>query len=253
MLFRSQSTLPFCVGVADSVPKSVAYRVLEPVLRLPETVRIVCREGTLVSLLAELSVHRLDLVIADRPMPPDVKVRAYNHLLGKSGVSIFAAPPLARALKAGFPKSLDGAPFLMPSETVALRGSLEQWFHAERVRPRIVGEFDDSALLKAFGQGGSGAFAAPTAMSDYICRQYHVDIAGCMESVTEELYAITTERRIRQPAVIVVSEAASQHVFGVAAVSMESAASTSAKSGKFERGPTKRNGMQRRPRKSARA
>jgi LysR family transcriptional activator of nhaA len=202
------TTLPFRIGVADSVPKSVTYRVVEPVLHIEEPVRLICREGRLLSLLGDLAVHRLDMVIADRPMPANINVRAYNHLLGASDLMVFGSATLAQSLKGKFPALLDGAPFLLPGESTAIRPALEQWFESQHVRPRIVGEFDDGALLKAFGQGGAGLFVAPTAIADYVCRQYHVRKIGRIESVTEELYAITTERRIRHPATIAVSQAA---------------------------------------------
>jgi LysR family transcriptional regulator, transcriptional activator of nhaA len=212
----SHTALPFRIGVADSVPKSVAYRVVAPVLHMPEAVRVICREGRLVSLLGELAVHRLDMVIADRPMPADINVRAYNHLLGVSDLTVFAAPSLAKSLKGKFPARLDKAPFLLPGEGVAIRAGIEQWFEANDVHPRVIGEFDDGALLKAFGQSGAGAFVAPSAIADYVCQQYHVEAIGRIDSVSEELYAITTERRIRHPATIAISQAAAQEVFGKA-------------------------------------
>ena len=213
---RSRATLPFRIGIADSVPKSLTYRVVEPALHMEEAVRLFCKEGRLVSLLADLSVHRLDMVIADRAMPTDLKVRAYNHLLGSSDVTVFGAESLVQSLKGTFPALVDGAPFLLPGEEVAIRPALEQWFEVQRVRPRIVGEFDDSALLKAFGQGGAGLFVAPTAIAGYVCQQYDVRAVGRIESVIEQLYAITTERRMQHPAAVAVSQAASREVFGAA-------------------------------------
>ena len=209
-----QVVLPFRIGVADSVPKTLTYRVVEPALHIEERVRLICREGRLVSLLAELSVHRLDMVIADRPMPADLKVRAFSHLLGTSDVCIFGADPLVAGLAGEFPAMLDGAPFLLPGDGVAIRPALEQWFEAQGVRPRIVGEFDDSALLKAFGQGGAGLFVAPAAIADYICRQYSVRMIGRVDGVAEHLYAITTERRMQHPVALAVSQAATREVFG---------------------------------------
>jgi LysR family transcriptional activator of nhaA len=205
--------LPFRVGIADSVPKSVAYRVVEPALHLAEPVRMVCREGHLTPLLAEMAVHRLDLVIADRPMPTNLNVRGYSHFLGESDLTVFAAPDLARSLTGDFPALLDRAPFLLPWEDVALRPSLLRWFEAQRVYPRIVGEFEDSALLKAFGQAGAGVFVAPTAIADYISRQYAVLAVGRIESVTERLYAITTERRLQHPAIVAVVDATQRGLF----------------------------------------
>jgi LysR family transcriptional activator of nhaA len=209
-----RKSLPFRVGVADSVPKSVAYRVVESALRLAEPVRLVCREGRLAPLLAEMAVHRLDLVIADRPMPANLNVRAYSHFLGKSDLTVFAAPDLARSLTGVFPALLDRAPFLLPGEDVALRPDLIRWFEAHHLYPRIVGEFEDSALLKAFGQAGAGLFVAPTAIADYVSRQYTVMAVGRIESVTEQLYAITTERRLLHPAIVAVVQATQREFFG---------------------------------------
>jgi LysR family transcriptional activator of nhaA len=205
--------LAFRVGVADAVPKLLAYRVVEPALRLPQPVHLVCREGGLVPLLADLAVHRLDVVIADRPMPPELRLRAWNHLLGSSDLDIVGTPALCSTLRGGFPALLDGAPFLMPGEGAAVRAALERWFDAQGVHPRTVAEFDDSALLKAFGQAGGGLFAVPSAISDDVCRQYGVAVAGRAAGVTEHLYAITTERRMRNPATLAVSRAALQEVF----------------------------------------
>jgi LysR family transcriptional activator of nhaA len=209
----TRKTLPFRVGIADSVAKSVAYRVLEPALHLAEPVRLDCREGRLAALLADLAIHRLDLVIADRPMPTDLNVRGYNHLLGASDVTVFAADAVARSLRGTFPALLDDAPLLLPGEGVAIRARLLQWLESEQLRPRVVGEFDDSGLMKAFGQGGAGLFVAPTAIADYVCRQYGVRPLGRIEAVVEQLYAITTERRLRHPAMLAVSEAAHRDVF----------------------------------------
>jgi len=214
----TRRTVPFRIGVADSVPKSVAYRVVEPVLHLDEPLRLVIREGRLAALLADLAVHRLDLVIADRPMPAEVNVRGFDHLLGTSDVTVFGTEALARSLKGEFPALLDHAPLLLPGEEVAIRPRLIQWLESQQLRPRIVGEFDDSALLKAFGQGGAGLFVAPTAIAAYVCGQYGVLALGRIGAVVEELYAITTERRLRHPATVAMSEAARRDIFGEAAV-----------------------------------
>jgi len=214
----TRRTVPFRIGVADSVPKSVAYRVVEPALHLDEPLRLIIREGRLAALLAELAVHRLDLVIADRPMPADVNVRGFDHLLGTSDVTVFGTEALARTLKGEFPALLDHAPLLLPGEEVAIRPRLIQWLESQQLRPRIVGEFDDSALLKAFGQGGAGLFVAPTAIAAYVCGQYGVLALGRIGAVVEELYAITTERRLRHPATVAMSEAARRDIFGEAAV-----------------------------------
>lgn len=204
----------FKVGVADSVPKSVAYRLLEPAVCLPEPLRIVCREGKLASLLADLAIHRLDIVIADGPMPADLSIRGFNHLLGECGLTFFAAAALARKHKAKFPRCLEGAPLLLPGEAAAVRPGLMQWLESIPVRPRIVGEFDDGALMKAFGQAGIGVFAAPTAIAAEVRRQYGVVAIGRTEAVRERFYAISVERRLTHPAVVAISSTARKELFG---------------------------------------
>ncbi|MFO0843484.1 MAG: transcriptional activator NhaR [Gemmataceae bacterium] len=198
------------VGVADVLAKMVSYRLLEPALRLPHPVQIVCREDKPERLLAELSVHGLDLVLSDGPVPPAVKVKAFNHLLGECGVTIMAAPALAKAYRRGFPSSLNGAPFLLPAESSSLRRLLDGWFDVNKVRPAVRAEFDDSALLKVFGQQGVGLFAVPDAVEGEIRRQYNVHRVGRLEGVRERFYAISVERRLKHPAVLAISLAA-QH------------------------------------------
>ena len=205
---------PFRVGVADAVAKDMAYRLIEPAMRLAEPTRIVCREGRLASLLADLSVHRLDLVIADSPMPASINVKGFSHLLGECALTFFATAPLARTLKGPFPRRLDGAPLLLPGEQAAVRPRLMRWLDAQRIRPRIVGEFDDSALLKAFGRAGAGVFAAPSAIADEVREQYDAHAIGRTDAVTEAFYAISIERRLTQPAVVAITSAARRDLFG---------------------------------------
>ena len=209
--------VPFRVGIADAVPKLVAYRLIEPALRVDDALRLICREGRLATLLGDLAVHRLDLVIADRPMPGNLNVRGYSHYLGESTLTVFATPALLAILprqQEGFPAQLDQAPFLLPGEDTATRSRLLNWFENQRLRPRIVGEFDDSALAQAFGQAGAGVFTAPTAIVDYVCDQYGVVALGEIPSVSEQLYAISTERRLTHPAIIAISEAARHELLG---------------------------------------
>ncbi len=196
------------VGVAMVVPKLIAYQMLEPALHLPEPIQLDCVHERPVRLLAELAVFGLDVVLADAPAPPAVKVRAYSHLLGECGVSVFGTDRLAAAHRTGFPASLDGAPFLLPSEDSALRLSLEEWFQKKRIRPRVVGTFEDSALLDAFGQAGAGLFAMPAAIEAEVRRQYRVRVVGRLDSVRQRFYAISVERKLRNPAVIAISERA---------------------------------------------
>jgi LysR family transcriptional activator of nhaA len=210
----AKKALPFRVGIADSVSKSVAYRLVEPALNLANPVRLICREGRLASLLAELAIHRLDMIIADRPMPSNLNVRGYSHLLGESGLTVFGIRRLAKELSGKFPASLEHAPFLLPGEDVAIRPKLIQWFETNDLRPHIVGEFDDSALMKSFGQAGAGLFVAPTAIVARVCEQYKVARIGRIDSIVEQLYAITTERRLTHPAIVAISTAARLDVFG---------------------------------------
>jgi LysR family transcriptional activator of nhaA len=206
--------LPLRIGIADSVTKSVAYRLVEPALTQEEPIRLVCREGRLAALLAELAIHRLDMIIADRPMPTNLNVRGYSHLLGESGLTVFGTAELVQKLKGGFPAALDGMPFLLPGEDAAIRPKLLQWFETHGLRPRIVGEFDDSALMKAFGQAGAGFFAAPTAIAGQVCGQYEVVEIGRIDSVVEHVYAITTERHLSHPAIVAISKSAKEDIFG---------------------------------------
>lgn len=210
----ARKTVPLRVGISDAVPKTIAYRVVEPALALAGPVRLVCREGALSSLLAELALHRLDMVIADRPLRADVNVRGYNHLIGASDLTVFAAPELAMSLSGTFPSCLDGVPFLLPGEGSAVRPSLTAWLDEAGVHPRVVGEFDDGALMKAFGHAGAGAFAAPTVTAADIAAQHGVRAIGRIDTVVEKFYAITTERRMRDPATRAVFEAAQRRVFG---------------------------------------
>jgi len=206
--------LQFTVGVADVMPKAVAYRILAPALSLPQQVRIVCREDKPDRLLAELAVQNLDVVLLDTPMPPTVRARAFSHLLGECGVTFFGAKPLALAHRKNFPKSLSGAPVLLPTDNTALRRSLDEWFERIGVRPRIVSEFEDSALLKAFGEQGLGLFPAPSAIEDEVHGKYGVESVGTADGVRERFYAISPERRIKHPAVVAISNAARSNLLG---------------------------------------
>ena len=203
----------FRVGIADAVPKSIAYRLIEPAARLPMPVRIVCREWKLDSLLAELAAHRLDLVIAGAPIPPSVSVRAYNHRLGESGTSFFATAEITKRLQGKFPACLDGMPMLFPGEDAAVRSRLDQWCHAHEVHPQVVGEFDDSALMKVFGQHGAGVFMGPTVLEQEIEKQYGVKTVGRTSEIVDEFFAISVERRVRHPCVIAITEEARDKLF----------------------------------------
>ncbi len=198
------------IGVVDVMPKLIAHLLIESALRLPESVRVVCSEGKLERLAAELSIHNLDVILADVPLSPAVKAKVYTHLLGECGVVIVGVPDLVVSYKSGFPKSLDGAPFLLPSEGTSLRRSLDQWFDKHSIRPTIRGEFEDSALLKTFGRYGEGLFAVPSAVENDIRHHYGVQRVGKADGVREKFYAISVERKLRHPAVVAISEKAQQ-------------------------------------------
>jgi LysR family transcriptional activator of nhaA len=200
--------LTFEVGIPEVIPKLIAHRLLAPAFALGEAVHVVCREGKHDELLAELAVHRLDIVFSDAPISPTVSVRAFNHLLGGCGLSFFATAELASQYRHKFPASLEGAPLLAPIENTAVRRDLELWFHTEDIRPKIVGEFEDTALMKVFGQDGIGLFPAPTVIEEEVCRQYKVRVVGRTDAVRERYYAISVERRLKHPAVLAICEAA---------------------------------------------
>lgn len=228
------------VGLADVLPKTIAYRLLAPAMSLParppegearvppggtgrqaegaqaplaEPIHIVCREDKLPRLLGELAIHRLDLVLSDSPMPVEAEVKGYSQKLGECGVAFFATRELAAGLAGDFPASLQGAPLLLPGEGTALRGRLMRWLAARDLRPRIAGEFDDSALMTAFGQGGSGIFPAPALIADEICRDGGVVLVGHADTVLERFYAISLERQPSHPATLAILQAASAGLF----------------------------------------
>ncbi len=198
------------VGVADVVPKTLAHSLIAPALEIANPPRLSCREGRFVDLLAQLAVHRLDVVISDRPMHASMNVKGSNHLLVECGVTFLAMPALAEALRPGFPQSLDRAPFLLQGEDSAVRPRLMAWFDSLDIRPRIVAEFDDTALLKAFGQAGSGMFAAPSHIALLVAEHLGLAVVGSTPDVVEKIYAVTSERRIKNPAVEAISQAARQ-------------------------------------------
>ncbi len=201
------------VGVADVVPKLVAERVLEPARHLAGPTRLVCRENKPDRLMADLALHELDVILTDAPASPNVKIRAFNHLLGESDITFFGRPELAAKYRRNFPKSLNGAPMLLPTENTTLRRSIDQWFEAAGVRPEIVGEFEDSAFLMVFGFRGAGLFPAASVIAAEVERQYQARSVGRACDIRERLYAITVERRIKHPAVMAICQAARTHLF----------------------------------------
>lgn len=207
--------LRLVVGVADVLPASLVRRFLEPAFHLGQPVRVVCRADKAVDeFVAELALHRVDVVIADGPVGSGVSVRAFSHPLGECGTSFFAAPKLAASMKRRFPRSLDGAPFLLPGGPSTVRRSLEQWLISQDVHPTIVAEFDDSALARAFGVDGMGVFAAPTVIEAEILQQSGVRVIGRSEEVRQQFYALSVERKIKHPAVVAICKSAREDIFG---------------------------------------
>jgi LysR family transcriptional regulator, transcriptional activator of nhaA len=205
--------LRFTVGITDAMPKLIAYRLLEPALRMQQPVRLICQEGKPRQLMSELMTHGMDLVLSDAPAHPDLRIKAYSHLLGECGVRIFGTAELSAKMRKNFPKSLDGAPMLLPTTGAELRRSLDQWFEKHAIRPRVIAETADSALMMVFGSTGVGVFPAPTAIEEQVRRQFDVRPLGEVEGVRERYYAISIERRLKNPAVVVISETARTELF----------------------------------------
>jgi LysR family transcriptional activator of nhaA len=201
------------VGIADVLPKLVAHRLLAPALALDVPVRLVCTEDKPPKLLAELAVHNLDVVLSDTPADPGVAVRVFTHLLGECEVSLLAAPALAGRLRRGFPQSVGGAPLLLPGTGTALRRSLEQWLTGADLHPHVVAEFEDGALMQAFGREGVGVFPIPRVIEQDVCREAGVRVVGRLPDVRERFYAISAERRLKHPAVVAISSAARTELF----------------------------------------
>jgi LysR family transcriptional activator of nhaA len=189
------------VGISDSLPKLIASRLLEAALQLSQRVRLVCTEGNFEALLGDLSVHKLDVVLTDRPVPPGTNLRVFSHPLGDSELTLFALPDLAKQYRMKFPHSLNGAPLLLPTRNNAIRGRIDHWFEVHELRPDVVGEFDDNALLNTFGQHGLGMFPAPSALAADVRKQFGAVPVGALTGVQEQFYAISNERKIKHPAV----------------------------------------------------
>lgn len=203
----------FRVGIEDALAKTVAYRLLEPSLHLPDPVRLICVEGQFNDLMAQLALHRIDLVLSDQPLTSRLSVKAYNHPLGSSSMSFYAAGSLLQTLKAPFPACLNGAPMLVPGGTSSVRPQFEAWLTRHQLQPRVVGEFNDGALMKAFGREGGGIFLSPSVCDQETAEQYGVQIIGRSDEITESFYAISAERRITHPAVRAITRAAKGELF----------------------------------------
>ncbi|WP_223488107.1 transcriptional activator NhaR [Pseudomonas sp. A-RE-19] len=209
----NEQQILFRVGVADVVPKSIVYRLIAPTMALSEPLRITCREDKLERLLADLAIQRLDLVISDSPMPSHLDIKGYSQKLGECGISFFATTELAARYGQDFPRSLHGAPLLIPGPETVVRSRLQRWFAEQQIQPRIVGEFDDSALMQAFGQSGSGIFIGPSVIADEVKRQCGVELIGQTDAVSESFYAISVERKVKHPGIVAITEGARRQLF----------------------------------------
>jgi LysR family transcriptional regulator, transcriptional activator of nhaA len=203
----------FVVGVSDMIPKLIAHRILAPVLAMPEPVQLICEEGSPDALLVDLGEHRLDVVLSETPVTPADRRRVFHHLLGSCGLSVFARHDLAARYRRRFPQSLDEAPLLLPLPQSPARRQIDQWCESLAIRPRIVGEFKDSALIKTFGGAGAGLFFAPSAIEQDVRSAYGVQVVGRLDSLRENFYAISMERRLKHPAVSTLCESARDNLF----------------------------------------
>jgi LysR family transcriptional regulator, transcriptional activator of nhaA len=208
-----EQQLELRVGLEDVVAKSVAYKLLEPALNIDEPLRLICVEGNFTDLMAQLALHRIDLVLADEPLTRKLSVKAFNHKLGSSTVTFFAAPALAARLRQPFPRCLDGAPMLVPGGSSSVRPQFDAWLERHHVRPRVVGEFSDGALMKAFGRQGRGVFLSPSVVEEETVSQYGVQVIGRSDEISDDFYAITAERRITHPGVAAITQAARSELF----------------------------------------
>ncbi len=210
---HSENSLRLSLGMTDAMPKLIAYRLIEPLIKMPESVQIQCHEDKTERLLAEISLHSLDIVLSDVPATPASGKGIFNHYLGQSQVAVFAHPDLARRYQDNFPRSLNGAPFLLPTGNTVLRRSLDQWFDKNDLSPSVQAEIEDSALLKTFGSKGIGLFFSPIAVSDEIQLQYGAQILGKIDNVFERFYAITAQRKLKNPLIKVILDNAQQRLF----------------------------------------
>ena len=213
---RSKSTgisTDLNIGILNSIPKLIALRTIKPSLELEEDIKAICREGNLEDLLSDLAVHRLDLILSDRPIPTGLNVKAYSHKLGESKIGFFVTQSELTNYVKNFPNSLTNAPILLPTATNELRRSLNDWFDQHNITPKIIAEFDDSALLKAFAKQGIGVFPAPLAISEQIETMYNCKLIGAADSLKETYYAISPERKLKHPGVITITEYARENIF----------------------------------------
>lgn len=203
----------FIVSSASALPKTIVYKIIEPALHLPNEISLVCKEGPVDSILAELAIHKVDMVLSDTPLSGALSIKAYNHYLGGSSLTVFAAATQARHYKKNFPRSLHNAPMLLPTPQYAIRQDLDRWMRENEIYPIIRGQFDDSALIKSFGHSGLGLFCMPSVITDEVCKNFNVRPVGEISEVTQKFYAISAERKVRHPAVVSICDHARKSLF----------------------------------------
>lgn len=210
---QEENELIFRVGLSDVIPKSIAYRLLKPAIELPETTKLICFESKLELLFADLAIHKIDLVVSDRPMPSELGIKGFSHFLGESDMAFYGTPDLAKAIRPNFPESLSGAPLLLPGKESAMRSQLERWLSKYKLKPHIKAEFDDTALMKAFAEEGLGIFPAPAVIADEVARNHGVECIGTCQEIICRYYAISAQRKLSHTAVMAISEAAQNSLF----------------------------------------
>lgn len=203
----------FIVSSASALPKTIVYKTIEPALHLPHDISLTCREGPVEAILADLAIHKVDMVLSDTPLSGALNIKAYNHYLGESRLTVFAAKSIANSYKKDFPHSLNNAPLILPTKQYAIRQDLDRWLNENEIFPMIKGQFDDSALVKAFGQSGLGLFFMPTVIADEVCNSFNVRAVGEVQDVTQKFYAISAERKVKHPAVVAICDNARLSLF----------------------------------------
>ena len=210
---HSEYNLQLKLGMADALPKLLAYRLIQPLLQMSEKVHIQCYENKSDQLISDIALHHLDIILADAPADSNSHKSIINHFLGESSIAVFAASSKVFQYRSDFPNRLNNAPFLLPTANTALRRSLNQWFEQQEIKPDIQAEIEDSALLKTFGGAGMGLFFAPAVVANEIQHQYAVEMIAPIEGISERFYAITAQRKIKNPAVKIILDNAKQRLF----------------------------------------
>lgn len=206
----------FIVSAASTLPKTIVHKIIEPALHIKQPINLICKEGPVDAILADLAVHKVDMVLSDTPVTSTFSIKAYNHKLGESGLSFFASAALAKKYKKAFPTSLNDAPMLMPTKQYAIRQAVDHWLNQKNIYPQIKGQFDDSALMKSFGQAGMGIFYLPSIIENEVCNMFKVKIIGRTTQVKQIFYAISAERKIKHPAIAAICESAKNDLFSIA-------------------------------------